>query len=263
MTEPQYIHGTQGAEQRRLAALNALTNPSFREFLKLGEARSVLEVGSGLGILTREVARSNPRAEIVGVEYLREQLMKTDGHGEPNLRFVQGDAHRLQFEDAGFDVVYCRWLLEHVADPGAVVREMRRVLRPGGWIFVLENDVSLQRYDPPAPRAERMWSLVAQLQAKLGGDALIGSKLFGLLTAAGFKEVNVSLAPEVHASGAPGFKVWIQNQIELFQGCAGELQRHGLATAHDTEQVLSELRQFLERRDAATWFAWNRAGARK
>jgi SAM-dependent methyltransferase len=263
MTESQYIRGTQETEQRRLAAFNALTNPSFLGFLRLGEARSVLEVGSGLGILTREVARSNPQAEVVGVEYSQAQLKKAEKHGQPNLRFVQGDAHSLRFEDDSFDVVYCRWLLEHVSDPVGVVREMRRVLKPGGTIFVQENDVSLQRYDPPAPQAQRMWSLVAQLQVKLGGDALIGSRLFGLLTAAGFREVNLSLGPEVYASGTPGFKTWIRNQIDIFQGCAEDLQRHGLATAQDTEKAVSELHRFLERFDAASWFSWNRASSRK
>jgi SAM-dependent methyltransferase len=263
MAESRYIHGSRNAEQARLARLNALVNPSFLEFLQLDGARSALEVGSGLGILTREVARANPRAEVVGVEHSRAQLEKADVRGHRNLRFVQGDAHRLRFADNRFDAVYCRWLLEHVSDPSGVVREMRRVLKPGGGIFVMENDVSLQRYDPYAPRAERMWSLLAHLQAKLGGDALIGSKLFGLLTAAGFKEVELSFAPEVYASGASGFRTWIRNQIEIFKGCAEDLRKHGLASAKDVQSVASELRRFLKRRDAATWFSWNRAKSRK
>ncbi len=263
MTESQYIHGTDEPEQRRLLAFNALTNPTFLEFLRLGEARSVLEVGSGLGVLTSEVARSNPRAEIVGVEYSQAQLKKAATYGLPNLRFVQGDAHRLRFDDDRFDVVYCRWLLEHVSDPGGVLREMRRVLKPGGKIFVEENDVSLQRYDPPAPQAEKLWSLVAQLQVKLGGDPLIGSKLFGLLTTSGFEEVDLTLAPEVYASGSPGFSIWIENQIEIFEGCAADLERYGLATAQATDNAISELHQFVKCPNAATWFSWNRASSRK
>lgn len=259
MPESNYIHGTREAEQGRLAAFNALTNPSFLAFLQLGGARTVLEVGSGLGILTREVARSNPGAEIVGVEYSREQLEKADAGGLRNLRFVQGDAHDLRFADGSFDAVYSRWLLEHVSDPERALREMRRVLKPGGRIFAQENDVSLQRYDPPAPKAEKMWGLVARLQAKLGGDALIGSKLHGLFRSAGFKDVELTLEPEVHVSGSPGFRAWIRNEIDLFRGCAEDLQRHGLATPRDTEEVVSELSDYLVLPSAASWFAWNRA----
>jgi 2-polyprenyl-3-methyl-5-hydroxy-6-metoxy-1,4-benzoquinol methylase len=263
MTESRYIHGTRKSEHRRLAALNALTNPSFLEFLRLDKARSVLEVGSGMGILTREVARSNPQAEVVGVEYSPAQLEKAKNHGRPNLRFVQGDGHGLKFEDGRFEVVYCRWVLEHVADPVQVLREMRRVLKPRGRIFVEENDVGLQRYDPPVPRAKKMWSLIVQLQKMLGGDALIGSKLFGLLAAAGFKKINLSLGPEVYASGTPGFRTWIKNQIGIFRGCAEDLLKHRLATPGDTEGAVTELREFLDRPHAATWFAWNRASSRK
>ena len=140
---------------------------------------------------------------------------------------------------------------------------MRRVLKPGGRIFVQENDVSLQRYDPPAPLVEKMWVLVAQLQKTLGGNALIGSNLHGLLTGAGFKDVALSFGPEVYSSGTRGFKTWIENQIQIFRGCADDLAKHQLATPQDTESVVSELIAFLDRPHAASWFAWNRASSRK
>src|SRR5262249_12226597 len=136
----QYIHGTDKTEQERLAALNRLTNPAFVEFLELRPACAVLEVGSGLGILAGEVAARVPQGEVIGLEFSTEQLPAA-AVTQPNLRFQQGDAHRLPFDPARFDVVYCRYLLEHVADPVQVLREMRRVLRPGGWVCLQENNV--------------------------------------------------------------------------------------------------------------------------
>lgn len=263
MAESKYIHGTDDAEQRRLAALNELVNPSFIEFLKPGETDSILEVGSGLGLLAREIARLRPRARVLGIEYSPRQLERADASDRPNLRFAQGDAHRLDLEDDHFDVVYCRWLLEHVADPVQVLGEMRRVLKPGGRIFVQENDVSLQRYDPPAPRVERLWGSIAALQKKLGGDALIGSKLHGLLTDAGFNSIELSLAPEVHQSGTREFALWIENEMGIFTGCAGDLVTHGLSTREEVDAAVVELRAFLKRHRAASLFAWNRARSTK
>lgn len=262
-TRATYIHGTDEAEQRRLAVLNELTNPSFMKFLDLGVTASILEVGSGLGLLAREIARRRPRSKVLGIEYSRKQIDRADTGGLPNLRFEQGDAHALKLEDSRFDVVYCRWLLEHVADPAKVLLEMRRVLKPGGRVFVLENDVSLQRYDPRAPLAEDLWGRIARLQGLLGGDALIGSRLHGLLTGAGFREVALSLGPEIYQAGTRGFDIWIENQTGIFGGCAGDLARHGLASREVVEDAIAELRGFLKNPNAATLFAWNRASSRK
>lgn len=140
---------------------------------------------------------------------------------------------------------------------------MRRVLKPGGRILVQENDVSLQRYDPAAPKAERMWELLAILQSKLGGDARIGSRLQGLMTEAGFVDIRLSLAPELHQAGTRRFQVWIENQIGIFTGCAKDLKKHGLATASEVAKTVEELRGYLKRRQAASLFAWNRAASKK
>jgi ubiquinone/menaquinone biosynthesis C-methylase UbiE len=125
-----------------------LINPAFLEFLELTGARAILEVGSGMSLLTQAVAQRHPAAEVVGVEYSAQQLARAK-HTLPNLRCVQGDAHHLEFEEDRFDVVYCRCLLEHVANPAQVLREMWRVTRPGGRVFVQENDTAVQRFDPP------------------------------------------------------------------------------------------------------------------
>src|SRR5439155_1457614 len=75
MEQTSYIHGTEPAEQARLRLLNELTNKSFIDFLQIEETSSVLEVGSGLGILAQDVARLVLKGEVVGVEYSREQMV--------------------------------------------------------------------------------------------------------------------------------------------------------------------------------------------
>src|SRR4051812_44251606 len=129
--ENNYIHGVTPREQARLSLLNDLTNPSFLSFLELREGDLVLEMGSGLGILTREVASRVPKGKICGLERSPAQIAEatrrnTFGH----LHFIEAAAEDLPFEEARFDVVYCRYLLEHVGDPVRVLREARRVMRP-------------------------------------------------------------------------------------------------------------------------------------
>jgi SAM-dependent methyltransferase len=262
MERATYIHGTESSEQERLRLLNDLTNQPFIDFLELAETSSVLEVGSGLGILAEEVARLVPQGEVCGVEYSSEQLARAVSP-PANLHFIQGDAHALEFEDDRFDVVYCRYVLEHVADPLQVLREMRRVLKPEGKVFVQENNILVNLFYPASPLFEALWRKFAVLQEELGGDALIGKKLLPLLKRADFAEVKLSIQPEIHHSGKQSFRPWIENQIGNIEGAAAELEAHHLATREEIQQAIDEIRGWVERDDASAFFYWNRASGVK
>jgi SAM-dependent methyltransferase len=257
-----YIHGTDPDEQARLAALNRLTNGAFLDFLEIEPGDRVLEVGSGLGILAAEVAALVPNGEVVGLEYSTAQLASIAASA-PNLSFRQGDAHSLPFEENSFDAVYCRYVLEHLSDPPRALSEMRRVLRPGGRVFVLENDISVNRFDPPCPTFDRLWSAFIELQSRLGGDGIIGRRLFGLLKRAGFRDVELSYQPEVHWSGLPSFRPWVINLLKNVEGAQERLISQGLASTAEIEEAGAELESLLARDDACALFHWDRARARK
>jgi hypothetical protein len=110
---------------------------------------------------------------------------------------------------------------------------------------------------------EAVWGKFAALQARLGGDALIGKKLFSLFKAAGFSEIKLSIQPEIHYAGTETFRPWVENLIGNVAGGAGELERQGLATAAEIRETIAELRCFAERDDACTIFYWNRAAGVK
>lgn len=260
MSSTSYIHGTDPDEQERLAALNRLTNPPFIRFLSLHGDETALEIGSGLGILAADVAALLPRGRITGLEFSRDQLARSPA-ATPNLSFIQGDAHSLPFPDASFDLVYCRYLLEHVADPARVLREALRVLRPGGRFMAQENDISLVRLDPPTPAFDLVWGRFAALQAQLGGDALVGRRLFGLLVDAGFAGIELSVAPEVYWSGHPSFEPWVVNLIGNIRSGQAALHERGLATPMETAAAIGELASLIRDPRASSCFCWNRAGA--
>ncbi len=253
-----YIHGTTKSEQARLAKLNQLTNDSFVSFLELTNTSRVLELGSGLGILASEVAKKVPRGEVWGVEYSTDQL-KLAKSESGNLRFVQADAHHLPFRDKTFDVAYSRYVLEHLADPVRVLEEVHRVLKPGGKMFVQENNILMCMFDPDCPKFDRVWSRFAILQSRLGGDALIGKRLFRHFKNAGFKEIELSMSPEIHHSGQSTLSPWIMNLIWILEGGRKGLEEEELASGKEIDEAINELKSFLERKDATALFYWNRA----
>jgi SAM-dependent methyltransferase len=260
-----YIHGTETSEQARLALLNRLTNEPFIKFLELDERAKVLEVGSGLGILAREVAERTPSGEAWGVEYSADQLSRArdSAAAAANLHFIQADAHALPFADEHFDTVYCRYLLEHVADPVEVLSEMRRVLRPGGRALAQENNILINVFYPECPRFDVIWERFAELQARLGGDALIGKKLLALFKQAGFDQVKLSLQPEIHHAGMETFRPWIENLIGNVESGAAALEGQNLATADEISAAIREVRALAERDDGSAIFYWNRASGVK
>lgn len=252
-----YIHGTEPSEQERLAALNHLTNEAFVRFLGIVPHMRILEVGSGLGILAAEVAAAAEGVHVCGLERAPEQIaaaVKTS-----NVNYVQGDAHRLDFPDGSFDLVYARYLLEHVSDPRKVLSEMRRVVRSGGRAAACENDISLLRLDPPCPTFEVVWRAFQQYQESLGGDALIGRRLFRLFCGAGFSQIELSVQPEVHWHASWGFPCWIQNLIGNIESARHGLVTSGLCKREQLQEAIAELEDFAGAREASSWFIWNRA----
>ncbi len=261
MAEATYIHGVASSEQARLAELNRLTNGPFLEFLAVESGWRVLEVGSGLGILAAAVADYAPDVHVTALERSPEQIAAATRH--PRVTYLEGDAHRLPLAEGSFDLVYCRYLLEHVGQPERVVQEMRRVTRTGGRLAVMENDTSLVRFDPPCPAFQAVWAAFARYQWQLGGDAFIGRRLFRLLQSAGWTRIELSLQPEVHWSGSPGIGPWIENLRGNLDSARAGLLNSGLCTPDQLIHAEQELAQLASRPDATALFAWNRALAVK
>jgi ubiquinone/menaquinone biosynthesis C-methylase UbiE len=102
----------------------------------------ILDVGSGAGqILGHLLQIADPRARLIAFD-LSQQMLKRAQHRLKSRRphFVAGDLMRLPFAAGAFDCVTCGWVIEHLPDPRPGLREVGRVLRPGGRALILATE---------------------------------------------------------------------------------------------------------------------------
>lgn len=127
----------------------------YAEHLAAGESTRVLEVGCGTGATLRSLAsRRDFSGKAIGVDHsphfvAAAQKFAGDENLAGRVEFRVGDAHQLDFPDASFDVVFAHTLISHVTDPVEVLREMVRVVRPGGTIAVFDGDYASMTYASP------------------------------------------------------------------------------------------------------------------
>lgn len=102
--------------------------------LGLTHRMKMLDVGCGAGFLTNHFANEN--FAVCGLDISEDSLRVARNHdATKSVTYVAGDAYRLPYDDASFDVVTSMDFLEHVDRPAVVVKEISRVLKPGGLFF--------------------------------------------------------------------------------------------------------------------------------
>lgn len=160
----------------------------------LRPGQSLLDIGCGPGNITVGLARAVEPGEVVGVDLAQGIIdrARADAAHEnlANLSFRVADTYELDFDDGTFDVVHAHQVLQHLGDPVAALREMRRVLAPGGHLAVRDGDYKAFMWSPPNPLLDRWLELYHQVTAMNGAEADAGRHLLGWVTGAGFSHAR-------------------------------------------------------------------------
>ena len=114
------------------------------------------------------------------------------GRDSPTWTFQQADIFALPFEAESFDHVFVCFVLEHLSRPVEALAILKRLLRPGGTITVIEGDHGSTYFYPDSPAAHAAIQCQVRMQREAGGNALIGRQVYPLLVEAGFEAVRVS-----------------------------------------------------------------------
>ncbi|WP_380169588.1 methyltransferase [Jannaschia sp. R86511] len=196
-----YVHGYHETEGHRLGDQARTLADLLHHDTSFAPDTSVLELGCGVGAQSLELLRRSPGVRLTCVDRSADSL-RTAGErlhaaGHRSVSLVEADLFDLPRPDGPLaagrhdHVVVC-FVLEHLTAPDDALRRARRLLRPGGTLTVIEGDHGSTAFHPDSPAAHEAIACQTRLQRSAGGDPDIGRRLYPLLTAAGFADVEVT-----------------------------------------------------------------------
>ena len=191
----EYVHGYSEDESVRLDDQAQVLSRLLHDDIRFPAGAKVLEAGCGTGAQTVILAQNNPAAQFTSVDISEGSLQKAAAAVAAkqitNVKFAQQDIYETDFADESFDHLFCCFVLEHLADPELALTRLKRVLKPGGTITVIEGDHGSFFCHPFSDNIAAAVDCLVWLQRQKGGDALIGRRLYPLLSSSGFDQVEV------------------------------------------------------------------------
>jgi SAM-dependent methyltransferase len=246
-----YVLATGAKAVGRLLMLDDIYAPAGkRGLLKAGlePGMRVADFGCGVGAMTRNLCvMVGPEGHATGIDLHQPQLVEAGNlcarSGLSNVSFWKADACDTRLPENLFDLVYCRFLLIHVPDPAACLREMKRVLKPGGIIFAEDGDLA-SGGSVPSSALDHFGGLFERLGPKKGVDYRLGRDLYHLVKRAGFEDVETDIYQPAYARGRE--RVFLKWSIE--EAGAG-LIGAGVLTSSELECTLDQMQSASESPD--------------
>lgn len=265
----KYVHGYSGRETQRLQEQSAILEDVLHWDTTYPAGSRVLEAGCGVGGQTVLLARRSPLAEFTSVDISRDSIDKAmaliEKEGLSNVRFRQADIMDMPFADESFDHVFVCFLLEHLEEPPQALLKLKKVLRAGGTITVIEGDHGSCFWHPETQESLKAWHSLIEAQALLGHDPLVGRKLYPLLKGAGFLVGEVSPRWVYTDANNPFLMDGVLNKIivPMTETAKQQALELGLIDEATFEKGLDDLRRSGMPPDGTFFYTWFKAVAVK
>jgi ubiquinone/menaquinone biosynthesis C-methylase UbiE len=263
-----YVHGYSRIESQRLMDQAHTLSQLLHHDSFFRPAGRVLEAGCGRGAQTMILAPQNPQCEFISVDISGESLAMAEASIKEanirNVRFQEANILQLPFEDESFDHVFICFVLEHLQSPARALTSLKRVLKKGGTITVIEGDHGSAFFHPWSAAAQATINCLITLQALPGGNALIGRELYPILVSARFEGVSVSPRTVYADASRPE---WVdgftrKTFIAMVEGVKDQAIEKGLMSGDEWKKGIEDL--YRSAGDEGTFsYTFFKAGGRK
>ena len=240
-----YVFETGDCGAARLEMQDQIYGASTRQMMLdsgLGAGMRVLDLACGTGIVTHWIAKQvGATGTVVGADINRSQLEFARAHGTQSEgsrppEFMEVNAYDTGFSSESFDMVHCRLLLCHLQRPLDALREIHRVLKPGGVLVCQDIVISSVFSCPPTKVYQQAIALAHALGKHLGVNYDFGLQLPTAVMEAGFGVPEVCFTQPVQLQGV-GKDWWHQCLVEITPG----IIRAEVATEDEMSTLLGEL----------------------
>ena len=234
----------------------------FLPYLKSG--MSLLDCGCGPGSITIGLADVVDPGKVVGIDigasYVERAKSAAAQQEISNVNFQEGSIYNLPFPDDSFDAAFAHAVLNHLGEPLQALKEMYRVLKPGGVVGlrVLCPEEAIQ--EPLDSVMQRTRELADRLYRHNGGDRTIGSRVPVLFREAGFDRVEVSASYECFGN-LEAIKKWAERMAGTLTQppVCEQLLELGWASQAELEEMAASWRAWGKNRDAFFARSWREA----
>ena len=222
----------------------------------LNTGQTLLDVGCGPGNITMDLAARVAPGGVRGIDAAADAIEAANAVNDhpDRVSFAVDDVYALDALDASYDVVHAHQVLQHLSDPVGALREMRRVLKPGGVVAVRDGDYSCFSWAPLDPLLTRWNDLYHAIARHNRGEPDAGRFLLGWAQQAGFIDVVASSSTWTYAD--PESRAWWgglwADRVEQ-SSFATQAVEYGLSDADELAAIAGAWRGWAEQPDA--WYA--------
>jgi SAM-dependent methyltransferase len=228
--------------------------PTLKRMVEAKHDLKLLDVGCGPGSITISLAKYLPWGKAVGVDVSEVVLEKAraaaSDEGVHNVEFRPADVYQLPFEDETFDVINTHQAVAHFHDHVRAIKEMLRVLRPGGILCMREGDLYTIRFWPDSPLLDECFDKIRTMHASKGGAADAGRHLKAWTVQAGIPRENILATAGTWCYHTPQQRRDFDG-ARLFKGASGEKAvEAGILTRDRIQEYEEAWRRWTEDDDA-------------
>jgi ubiquinone/menaquinone biosynthesis C-methylase UbiE len=243
-----YALGSDVEERARLRRQSDELRPyavAILDRVGIGPGQAAIDLGCGpSGILELLAERTLPEGRVVGLDIDPANVAMAGELARKRLAGVevmQADAKHTGLRSGSFDLVHARTLLINIPEPEAVVAEMVRLARPGGWVAGQEPDAGLHLCYPHLPAWDRLNEIFQAAYRRQGADPFIGRRLTELYRNAGLVEVGVDVRAGVFPAGHSRRTI----RLELIRSMRTKIMGFGLADQRELDELDRAAREHL------------------
>jgi len=242
MSENLYLHSytKDEVELNRLRLLERIVDPTTTYHLKkigISESSNCLEVGAGAGSIAEWLSKYvGPKGRVVATDT---DMRFLQGISAPNLEVRQHDITKDELEEGYYDLVHCRYVLEHLTEPEKALKRMAEAVRHGGWLLIEGADygpwLSADANDPTATSFTMICRSVIDFLKKRGiADPFFGRRVPELMEQIEFVDVVHDGWTRMYRGGEHAMSLW----STTFQAAARPMIATGLLSQEQHDNVV-------------------------